>query len=280
MATNTSVDSKLSNYATKNELSDYATKEELMDYATQEDITGIEHQLSNYATNTSVSQALANKQDVLVFDDAPQDGSTNPVTSQGIFNAIKTSGGGLSVFERPDLAEMISPYLQLTEYNYTNRIDTSNYVSNFTKNLKVFVLDDGKPAVEVGGNYFKPDVQLVFVLDFEGVYINSDGKYPGIFAACDLSWFELSDCHLYLDSAKINTNPSIINYVSGDKNGVAYNEVSYVWSTSSGGVTERYAGAKVELPYLRQNTHFKYHVTWVRHGHFMSTNEFTLTYTV
>ena len=108
MATNTSVDSKLSNYATKNELSDYATKEELMDYATQEDITGIEHQLSNYATNTSVSHALANKQDVLVFDDAPHDGSTNPVTSQGIFNAINSAGGGKNILVNTGVLQQYS----------------------------------------------------------------------------------------------------------------------------------------------------------------------------
>lgn len=80
MATKT----ELANYATKTELGDYATKEELMDYATHDDITGIEQQLSNYATTASVSQALANKQDTLVFDDTPTADSQNPVRSGGI----------------------------------------------------------------------------------------------------------------------------------------------------------------------------------------------------
>lgn len=88
MATNTSVDSKLSNYATKEELTGYVTEEVLIDYATKEEVTGIEQQLSNYATNTSVSQALAQKQNTLVFDDVPTSDSQNPVRSAGIYSRL------------------------------------------------------------------------------------------------------------------------------------------------------------------------------------------------
>lgn len=104
MATKT----ELANYATKTELGDYATKEELMDYATQDDISGIEQELSNYATNTSVSQALANKQDTLVFDDTPTADSQNPVRSGGIFNAIKNAGGGKNVLVNTGIMQSYS----------------------------------------------------------------------------------------------------------------------------------------------------------------------------
>ena len=66
----------------------FAKKEELMNYATQNDIEGIEHQLSNYATNISVSQALENKQDILTWDDEPTADGQNPVKSQGIYNFV------------------------------------------------------------------------------------------------------------------------------------------------------------------------------------------------
>ena len=68
----------------------YAKKTELMDYATQNDIEVIEQQLNNYATNSSVSQALENKQDILTFDDEPTVDSQNPVKSSGIKTAIET----------------------------------------------------------------------------------------------------------------------------------------------------------------------------------------------
>ena len=43
---------------------------------------------STYATKTE----LAGKQNLLVFDTTPKVGSTNPVTSEGVYNAIKNSG--------------------------------------------------------------------------------------------------------------------------------------------------------------------------------------------
>lgn len=273
MATKT----ELANYATKTELGDYATKEELMDYATQDDIEGVEQQLSNYATNASVSRALANKQDTLVFDDVPTANSQNPVRSAGIFNAIQNAGGGLKSVERPDLAELFLPYLHLNKYNSTNEIDTSSYVENFTKSLKVFVMDDGQPALEAGGGYFKPDVKIVIEMDFEGDYINSTGLNPGVFGICNFAWFELSDCHLWMEGVGTRINPSIIEYESGDDVGTQYQQNSLAWVTSSGGVNTYYAGANGEVPYLSQGEHFKYHVTWIRYGHFMSTNEFDLT---
>ena len=276
-ATNTSVDNKLTNYATKSELNNYATKDELMDYATQDDITGIEQQLGNYATTASVSLALANKQDVLTFDEVPMANSQNPVRSDGIYSAIQNASGGLKSVERLDLEEAFMPYLHLNKYNTTTRIDTSSYVENLNKSLKVFVMDDGQPAIDAGGSYFKPDVKIIIEMDFEGDYINTTGLNPGVFGICNYGWFELADCHLWLEAVATRINPSIIEYESGEDVGVLYNQNSMAWSTSSGGVNTYYGGANGQVPYLSQGEHFKYHVTWVRYGHFMSTNEFNLT---
>ena len=47
--------------------------------------------LSPYATKTEVTSALAGKQDTLTFDNAPTQGSTNPVTSGAVYNALRAS---------------------------------------------------------------------------------------------------------------------------------------------------------------------------------------------
>ena len=85
MATKT----ELASYATKIELEDYATNANLANYATKSEISGLatKIELSTYATKSE----LANKQDTLVFDDAPTANSQNPVRSSGIYNAINTA---------------------------------------------------------------------------------------------------------------------------------------------------------------------------------------------
>lgn len=45
--------------------------------------------LAAYAKTTDVNTALAKKQDTLTFDTAPTSGSTNPVTSGGVYDAIE-----------------------------------------------------------------------------------------------------------------------------------------------------------------------------------------------
>ena len=71
---------ELNNYPTTQYIAgEYATKTELNNYPTKQYIAG------EYATKTELNA----KQDLLLFDSVPTLGSTNPVTSEGIYNAIK-----------------------------------------------------------------------------------------------------------------------------------------------------------------------------------------------
>lgn len=62
------------------------------------DIISTEPQDNQMATAKAVwryvRSAASGKQDVLTFDDTPKAGSSNPVTSDGIFQALQGSGGG------------------------------------------------------------------------------------------------------------------------------------------------------------------------------------------
>ena len=46
--------------------------------------------VDTYATKTELNNGLSGKQNTLTFDSAPTSGSTNPVTSGGVFSAINT----------------------------------------------------------------------------------------------------------------------------------------------------------------------------------------------
>lgn len=50
---------------------------------------------STYATTDYVQQMLSGKQEVLTFDEKPTEGSTNPVTSDGIWQSITLIGNAL-----------------------------------------------------------------------------------------------------------------------------------------------------------------------------------------
>lgn len=57
---------------------------DLSSYAKAQDVA------NTYATQSSLSTGLAGKQDKLTFDSTPTSGSTNPVTSGGVYTAINT----------------------------------------------------------------------------------------------------------------------------------------------------------------------------------------------
>lgn len=63
-------------------------------YKCNTDITTAEEWDASHWTATSLSNEIENKQDKLIFDTAPMDGSTNPVTSGGVYtstNALNTA---------------------------------------------------------------------------------------------------------------------------------------------------------------------------------------------
>ena len=78
-------------YATKSELSGYATTESLSGYATKNDISGLvtDDELRTATSTLATKEELASKQNELTFDSTPTEGSSNPVTSAGIYEALQ-----------------------------------------------------------------------------------------------------------------------------------------------------------------------------------------------
>ena len=137
----------------------YAKKEELMNYATQNDIEGIEQQLSNYATNISVSQALENKQDILTWDDEPTADSQNPVRSSGIKAAIVTATSDMLTKTEAD-----STYLNKTES--TQFVQRKRHIlNNNVINMNYTYLDLGTRLRQRDGNLSLLQVALEYDRD-------------------------------------------------------------------------------------------------------------------
>lgn len=66
----------------------YAKKTEVNDFITENEVDG---KLTNYVNVEEFNTSMMNKQDKLTFDEAPIDGSSNPVKSSGIKTAIEES---------------------------------------------------------------------------------------------------------------------------------------------------------------------------------------------
>ena len=113
----------------------YATKLELNNYPTQQYVEG------QYATKTE----LNTKQDLLVFDTVPKLGSTNPVTSEGIYNAIQNSGGDTN-------------YNKLCSVKLRYSDDTNNPEDGYDQTVDI--LANGKDGDLIRYGYSDFDVQL------------------------------------------------------------------------------------------------------------------------
>ena len=113
----------------------YATKLELNNYPTQQYIE------TEYATKTE----LNTKQDTLIFDTAPKLGSTNPVTSEGIYNAIQNSGGDTN-------------YNKLCSVKLRYSDDTNNPADGYDQTVDI--LANGKDGDLIRYGYSDFDVQL------------------------------------------------------------------------------------------------------------------------
>ena len=132
----------------------YATKLELNNYPTQQYVEG------QYATKTE----LNTKQDLLVFDTVPKLGSTNPVTSEGIYNAIQNSGGvseikqiGQCRVSFSNDAWRDSTQQQLTIYTKDNIGDVEiNAYCDYDVNLQNYPYDKFSWLLV---DYFSPAVQ-------------------------------------------------------------------------------------------------------------------------
>lgn len=76
---------------------------------------------STFAKKTDVESALSAKQNKLTFDTVPQSGSTNPVTSDGIYNAVTHLSGmlveekGSGTMEPVDIQDVVMSDTQPTQ---------------------------------------------------------------------------------------------------------------------------------------------------------------------
>lgn len=59
--------------------------------------------LNSFADASDIDDVLNSKQNILTFDNAPTDGSSNPVTSDGIYNAMANLGANLLQTVRDDM---------------------------------------------------------------------------------------------------------------------------------------------------------------------------------
>ena len=74
---------------------------------------------NTYATQTALTNGLAAKQNALTFDSAPTSGSSNPVTSGGVFSAINTKQDKLT-FDQTPTENSVNPVTSGGVYNAIN----------------------------------------------------------------------------------------------------------------------------------------------------------------
>lgn len=126
-----------------NELRERIAEEEQVREAADEELEEAISELSenldtNYYNKTDVDNALANKQDILTFDNAPTENSTNPVTSGGVYAALSRKADSRDVIE---LSTAISRKQDILTFdnaptqNSTNPV-TSGGVYNALQNVE------------------------------------------------------------------------------------------------------------------------------------------------
>lgn len=86
---------------------------------------------ADHATlSTTVSQ-ISTKQDKLTFDSEPTEGSSNPVTSGGVFNAINSVSGSVPLCK---FVINSSTYIDLPDLEYSEGSNSLNYSFSLTLN--------------------------------------------------------------------------------------------------------------------------------------------------
>lgn len=86
-------------------------------YKCNTDITTAEEWNASHWTATSLSNEIKNKQDKLIFDTVPTDGSTNPVTSGGVYTSLDNVYSKDNVYNKTETNNMLS-----------NKVNTSDAI--------------------------------------------------------------------------------------------------------------------------------------------------------
>ena len=127
----------------------YATKLELNNYPTRQYISG------QYATKTE----LNTKQDFLIFDIEPKLGSTNPVTSEGIYYAIQNSGA-ISLIKQP--GQCTVSFSDSTNWNNSNMQQLKIYTKDYIGDVEINAYCD----YDVNLQNYSRDKFSYFLLDY------------------------------------------------------------------------------------------------------------------
>ena len=125
-------------YAKLSDIADMATKTELVNYAKKTDIEGLvtNEELTAAIEDLATKSELANKQDKLTFDNTPTEGSSNPVTSGGIYEALQnvTPTGAIddtvtAESSNPVKSSGIYSFVKAEEENLATKDDIANFIT-------------------------------------------------------------------------------------------------------------------------------------------------------
>ena len=100
---------------------------------------------NTYATQTALTNGLAAKQNALTFDSAPTSGSSNPVTSGGVFSAINGKQDTLTFDSTPTSGSQ-NPVTSDGIYKAIDGIDVGLPATGSTTQ-PIYINSSGKPAV-------------------------------------------------------------------------------------------------------------------------------------
>ena len=252
-----------------------ATKSEISDMLTQSDAR------STYATKNEMDS----KQDKLTFDDAPTQGSYNPVTSAGIYNALQNAGGGsgsgsVKLLELTGLENSLRQSLHMFNSTAKEVIDDNpSIVTISSQSLRIYAVDDGLPAPGNVSGYIKNHVPLFVNMVFEGTYA-SELEISDLLIGINNTFKRRGDVDIYLEPVINNGEFLNASITTMSLNGgeIHYNDIYNTNATSVVIDNLNSAAAEVEpVVSLSKGMQFKFNVLWCRHASFVSKNEFSLT---
>lgn len=126
----------------------------------------------NYYTKTETNALLANKQNALTFDDAPTEGSANPVTSGGVFtamgNVVAIANGRCKAFMMN--SEISITYLKylIGEYEGTKVVDEEGH--DITQAVVDGDYDDAN-VMDAYGPFYQNDDKQIYLSSLRNDYI-------------------------------------------------------------------------------------------------------------
>lgn len=128
----------LTSYAKLSDIADMATKTELANYATKSEIEGLvtNEELSAAIADLATKTELSHKQDKLIFDNAPTEGSNNVLTSGTIYKALqnvtptgKVDDTVTDTSSNPVKSSGIYTFVKAEEENLATKNDIAGFIT-------------------------------------------------------------------------------------------------------------------------------------------------------